>query len=139
MHVLILSGNTGEGHNSAARAIQECFEAHGDRCEIVNGLAYMGRFREAVVCKGHVFLYRGLPKLYGFGYRVEERLSRRQPFQKKLNAQARRRPGASLRALEALFNSGNYDAAICTHVFAAALASRLRRAGRGISQASTSS
>ncbi len=130
MRILILSGNTGEGHNSAARAIQQRFEAEGDSCEIANGLAYMGRLREAVVCRGHVFFYRGMPRLYGWGYRVEEKLSHRQPFQRKLERTAKRRLSAPLRALRDKLNSGEYDAVLCTHVFAAALVSRLRHAGR---------
>ena len=130
MRILILSGNTGEGHNSAARAIRDRFEAHGDSCEIVNGLAYMGRLREEIVCRGHVLLYRGLPRLYGLGYRAEEWRAHRQPFQETLNRKSRRRPGAPLRALRELIRAGNYDAVLCTHVFAAALVSRLRRGGQ---------
>lgn len=127
MRILILSGNTGEGHNSAARAIRERCEAHGDACDIVNGLAYLGRLREAVVCHSHVLLYRFAPKLYGWGYRMTERVTRRKPFQG--NLERRRRLGAQLRALKARIDGGGYDAVLCTHVFAAALVSKLKHWG----------
>ena len=34
MNVLILSCNTGGGHNAAARAVAEVFRAHGDEARI---------------------------------------------------------------------------------------------------------
>ena len=36
MRVLILSCNTGEGHNSCGRAIQEAFRGQGIDCEMVD-------------------------------------------------------------------------------------------------------
>lgn len=76
MRILILSANTGEGHNSAARALKERIEARGGSCRIEDGLAYMGKSSNALICKGHVFFYRSLPKVYGVGYRFEERAGR---------------------------------------------------------------
>ena len=127
MHILILSANTGEGHNSAARALREYFEARGDRCTVRNGLAYMGRSSNAIISKGHVLLYRKLPKLYGVGYRMEERQAHRQRYQQKLHRH--RHLSKSRRQLRILLESGNYDAVISTHVFAARLVSELRCAG----------
>ena len=41
MKVLILSCNTGGGHNSAAAAIKDYFEKNGSRCDIVNALDFL--------------------------------------------------------------------------------------------------
>ena len=41
MRILLLSGNTGEGHNSAAKALKEYFEEKGCHCDIHDGLQYM--------------------------------------------------------------------------------------------------
>ena len=71
MRILILSGNTGEGHNSAARAMQEYFCARGCACRILDGLQFLSRPKNEFICKSHVFLYRKLPKVYGMGYRLE--------------------------------------------------------------------
>ena len=134
MRILILSANTGEGHNSAARAIAEYFEARGSSCQIEDGLAFMGRSHNALICKSHVFLYRSLPRVYGAGYRFEEHQARRQRYQEKLNAKVRRRRRRRMpkprRSLRALLSSGRFDAVICVHVFAARLVSELRLSGQ---------
>ena len=36
MNVLILSCNTGEGHNYAGKALKECILSHGDNAELVD-------------------------------------------------------------------------------------------------------
>ena len=41
MKVLILSCNTGGGHNSAAAAIKDHIEKNGSRCDIVNALDFL--------------------------------------------------------------------------------------------------
>ena len=43
MRVLILSCNTGEGHNSCSAAIQECFEAQGVHCEVTDALRFISK------------------------------------------------------------------------------------------------
>lgn len=134
MRILILSANTGEGHNSAARALEEYIKAKGGFCRVTDGLNYMAPSRNKLICRSHVFFYRRLPKVYGMGYRFEERQARRQRYQQKLVSPAARRKKLLLsrhrRALMRLLNSGEYDAVICVHVFAARLVSLLRASGR---------
>lgn len=133
MRILILSANTGEGHNSAARALKEYIETQGSICQIEDGLNYIGKSSNKLICKSHIFLYRSLPKVYGAGYRFEEEQARRKNYQQVLSAQVRRNRWRKLprckRSLRALLCSGNYDAVICTHVFAARLVSELRLSG----------
>ena len=43
MRTLILSCNTGAGHNSCAKALQETFTAHGEVCDIID--AYISTHR----------------------------------------------------------------------------------------------
>ena len=133
MRILILSGNTGAGHNSAARAMQEYFCAQGCVCRILDGLQFLSRPKNEFICKSHVFLYRKLPMVYGMGYRLEEYQAQRQPYQKKLNARAARMTRRSLprrkRDLQTYLVDGGFDAVICVHVFAAKLMSELRRSG----------
>ena len=131
MRILILSGNTGEGHNSAARAMQEYLETRGCEVRILDGLMFLSRPKNEFICKSHVFLYRKLPKVYGMGYRLEEYQAQHQPYQKKLNAKAARTTRRSLprrkRDLQTYLEDGGFDAVICVHVFAAKLVSELRR------------
>ena len=42
MNVLILSCNTGGGHNAAARAVAEVFCAHGDEAVVLDYLKLAG-------------------------------------------------------------------------------------------------
>ena len=41
MRVLILSCNTGEGHNSCGKAIQEAFQARNIECEMEDALRFV--------------------------------------------------------------------------------------------------
>ena len=128
MNLLILSANTGEGHNSAAKALEEYFTARGHSCRIQNGLAFMPRTKGELICRGHVFFYRKLPKVYGIGYRFEELQSQRRPYQKSLKHIPRRRHVSRKRPdLKTFLEEGKYDAVICCHVFVAKLLSVLRR------------
>ena len=76
MGTLILSCNTGEGHNSCAKAIQAEYAAHGERCEIVDALQFISRRASRFISDWHSRIYRHAPKLYQAGYRnVENRPS----------------------------------------------------------------
>ncbi len=128
MKLLILSANTGEGHNSAAKALEEYFTARGHLCRIQNGLHFMPRTKGELISRGHVFFYRKLPRVYGIGYRFEELQSQRQPYQKSLRHLRRKRHIPRKRPdLKAFLEAGGYDAVICCHVFVARLVSILRR------------
>ncbi|MEE1160471.1 MAG: hypothetical protein U0K70_00245, partial [Acutalibacteraceae bacterium] len=72
MRLLILSCNTGEGHNSAARAIKGYLETKNIPCEIRDALAFWSPEKSKIISKGHVFIYRKMPKLFGVSYRFEE-------------------------------------------------------------------
>lgn len=72
MKFLILTCNTGGGHNSTAEAISEYFTAHGMECETMDCLDFLSPAKAKIVSEGHVLLYRKAPKLFGVGYRFEE-------------------------------------------------------------------
>jgi len=120
--ILILSANTGEGHNSAARALAESFAARGWECVQQDGLAFLPRFLNRLICRGHIFLYRRLPKLSGMGYRLAEICTRHQKapvHSRKIN-----------KKLLAFLEEGRFDNLVCAHVFAAKMVSNLRLSGR---------
>ncbi|MBR6530075.1 MAG: glycosyltransferase [Clostridia bacterium] len=58
MRLLILTCNTGEGHNSASGAIEELVLASGGTCEKVDALAFLSKAVSKAVCAVHVKLYR---------------------------------------------------------------------------------
>ena len=117
MKVLILSCNTGGGHNSAAAAIKDCFEKMGHRCDIVNALDFLPKAKAEFISKGHVLAYKYAPKLYGAGYRMSEMLPQKGLYEQ--NAK-----GAD-ELCKKLF-SGGYDIVISVHIFAAMMMTELR-------------
>lgn len=117
MKVLILSCNTGEGHNSTAAAIQETFLNQSVPCDIRDALAFLSKHTSEFIRWGHVFVYRYLPKLFGVGYRFEENHAPR--FITKKSAR-----GAD--ALHSFICKNGYDTVICVHVFAGLMMTAMR-------------
>mgnify|MGYP000428864204 FL=1 len=117
MKVLILSCNTGGGHNSAASAICAYFEKMNCECDIVNALDFLPKAKAEFISKGHVLAYKYAPKLYGAGYRMSEMLPQKGLYEQ--NAK-----GAD-ELCKKLF-SGGYDIVISVHIFAAMMMTELR-------------
>ena len=133
MRILILSCNTGEGHNATARAIALAAEARGDIAEIRDALSYWPAGTNRFVCSGHVFLYKKAPELFGAGYRFFELVSELQ--QERREAGKGKHMGEAIGLLvkkpsEKLYEDicqGNYDAIVSVHVFASLMLTEIRR------------
>ena len=115
MKVLILTCNTGEGHNTAAKAVAAALTAHGDSCEIGDALAYFSPRVSEFICGWHVRIYRRMPVMFNAGYKVVERS---QNGSDKTTLMARMF-GMGSAKLAAAVNDGGYDVVICTHPFSA--------------------
>ena len=72
MRTLILTCNTGEGHNSSAGAIREAYELNGEFCELRESLQFTSNRFSKIIGKGHVTIYRHSPKLFNKGYEMSE-------------------------------------------------------------------
>ena len=115
MHTLILSCNTGEGHNSCAKAIQAEYHAHGEVCDMVDALQFISKRASRFICDWHTRIYRHAPKLYKAGYRsVENRTS---VFREGTTVYRYLTSGAE--RLYRYIRAGEYDNVICVHVFPA--------------------
>ena len=115
MKVLILSANTGQGHNSCAQAIRETFESHGEQCEIVDVLGLVSVRLSRSVSQNHEKSYRKTPRLSNAGYRFLEHhpdMFAPQKFVYKVMRTGRKQISQCIR-------EGGYDTVICTHVIAA--------------------
>ena len=117
MKIAILSCNTGGGHNAAAAALAEELSARGHESRTYNTLDFLPKGAADLISRGHDFAYRYAPKLYGAGYRMEEK--RPSPL---LYENSIRGIGP---LYEALVDLGA-DAAICVHVFPAMMMTELR-------------
>ncbi len=121
MRVLILSCNTGQGHNSASAAMKEVFDQHGVPCEIADALKFASRGVSGFLSWGHSFVYRHLPGLFRWGYRYSETHSgvfrEGSPVYRFLTGGA-----------EQLYQyclEGQYDTIISAHVFASMMLDRI--------------
>ena len=82
MNVLILSCNTGGGHNAAARAVAEVFRAHGDEAVVLDYLKLAGEKVSRTVGNVYVETVKIAPGLFGLLYKIGmlvSRLLRRSP------------------------------------------------------------
>ena len=66
MKVLVLSCNTGEGHNTAGRAIIENRRKKGFQADMINALELMGVRRSKLVCGVYIKMVKKIPALFGF-------------------------------------------------------------------------
>ena len=118
MKVLILSCNTGEGHNSTCTAIQEWLDAHGIESMRADALGFLSGRTSEIISKGHVFIYRRVPKLFGIGYKFEENHTPRFIYDESAR-------GA--KALLQFLEDNAIDTVICVHVFPALTMTAIRK------------
>ena len=122
MRILLLSANTGEGHNSTAKAIMEVLEQQEITCDLRDALACLSPRFSKYICSWHVRLYKHAPKLFDVGYRAMERTADPEdptPLYEIL------RFGTG--KLCDILMAGDYDAVICVHPFSAMMMTYLRR------------
>ena len=118
MHILILSANTGGGHNSAAAAITEELQRRGIASDTADCLAFLSEKTSEFISWGHSYVYKNMPRLFGKAYNYEERHP--SPLI----------PSSMALGVQKFYDTicaNEYDAIICVHVFAAALVEEARR------------
>lgn len=115
MKTLILSCNTGEGHNSCAKAIQEYFHAESEECIIEDALCFLSPGISEFMSVWHSRIYRYIPWLFNFGYQYAEK----HPSVFRENTWAYRFLTRGTQRLHQHILEGGYDCIICTHVFSA--------------------
>ena len=124
MKVLILSGSTGQGHNSAADAIGQELTARGYGWECRDGLAFISSRTARFFSWGHSYMYRHMPFLFRRGYSWAEK----HPPHLEKRVLARKYLARGADELRLYLEQGQFDAVICTHVFSALiLTEALRR------------
>lgn len=114
MKVLILSCNTGGGHNAVAAAVKELYERHGDVAVIVDALHFLPHGWSEITSEAHSYIYRHAPKLFRDGYRHVENHPRH--FNK--GHTIRRLLDNGTRKLGSYILCNHFEQVICCHVFA---------------------
>ena len=72
MKVLILSCNTGQGHNVSGNAIMSEFEKKGIECDLLDTLSFRSEMASNVVTKIHTGCVMHAPRLFSVGFRTAE-------------------------------------------------------------------
>ena len=122
MGILMLSANTGEGHNATARAIMEVYESRQIPCQLEDALAFLSPSFSKFICNWHVRLYRHGPKLFDWGYRFAEYTSDPDEFNFIYELLA-----LGAKKMRDWILERDFDAIICTHSFAGAMLTEIRR------------
>ena len=73
--VLLLSCNTGEGHHSAALAVQEALLAQGAQAELADPLSFASESVRQNATELYNSMIRNAPKAFGVVYRLGEAVS----------------------------------------------------------------
>ncbi len=122
MKILILSCNTGEGHNSSAKAIKKYMDNLGMEVEIKDALSIASPTASARISKAYNFSIRG--RLFYYLYNIGDFVSRyftviKSPvyFANRLYADK----------LFQYIDSHNFDAIIAMHLFAAEALTAIKR------------
>ena len=113
--MLILSCNTGEGHNSCAKAIKEVFDTKCETCDIEDALRFISDKTSNFISWGHTYVYRHIPSLFNWGYGFTENHTGAFKEQNMLY-------NFFGKGADELYNFiviGNYDTVVCVHPFAA--------------------
>ena len=113
MKVLILSCSTGEGHNSAAYALQEELESRGVDCVLADPVAFGSEKARKAVANTYNKMIKKVPAAFGMLYRVGDWYSSRSLPSPIYYAN-------SLYAdnLCAYIEEQGFDMAVCTHLYA---------------------
>ena len=123
MRVLILTCNTGGGHNAVAAALAESFRRLGVSSDTADGLSFISQKASRFVSKWHTRFYRRYPKLYKAGYMSAENDAE----SNDRDNQVYRYMARGARRLDRAIQDGGYDAVVCVHVIPAMMMTELRR------------
>ena len=122
MRTLILTCHTGDGHDSAARAIAREYEARGWEYVIADPIGIPTKYGSRFVCSFYNGMIRRTPKAFGVIYNSGHAFSKVR-MASPVYAMIR----TNLRKLDRFVRKGNFDSVICTHVFGMEAMKGLRR------------
>ncbi len=115
MKVLILTCNTGGGHNSAAASLREAFVSAGCDCDVADALQFISKRATLFMSSGHNWMYRHAPAVFNFGYRFSEQ----HPSIFSEDSEVYKFLTAGTERIKAHITENGYDLVMCTHVLSA--------------------
>ena len=127
MKILILSCNTGGGHNSAAKAIKEALEERHQICDIMDVLAFGSQTASDLVCDAYIEMVKNTPKLFGELYKMGNKIGQFNQKNSRILSPIYLINKIYADSLADYINKNNYDAVICVHIFAAEAMTNLKK------------
>lgn len=124
MKVLILSCNTGEGHNSAARALSGHLISEGFECTVTDTLSLVGKNISQMV--SDLYLYSTRTSLFKYVYKIGMSIS---ISLEKFKSPVYHWNSFYASRLQQYIEEGRFDAVVCTHLFPAEAMTAIRKKG----------
>lgn len=124
MKALILTCNTGGGHNSASHAIAEAMTRNGDEAYVLDYLTLAGEGVSKLVGDGYVRVVKKTPRLFGFTYKLGMLISRitRKSLVYYVN-------GLMAKYLDSFIEENPVDVLIMPHIYPSETITYMKRKG----------
>lgn len=122
MKILILSCDTGEGHNSAALAIAEVLDMKNIPYEMADPIAFHNQRASRIVASTYNNMIKKVPTAFNVIYKAGNLYSDMNLASPVYHANA-----LCARDLQAYIDENNFDIVICTHLFAMEAMTAARR------------
>lgn len=131
MHVLVLSCNTGGGHNSAGSAVVEALRARGHTGQRVDFLGLAGQKVSELVSGAYVGMVKKLPAVFGMTYSVGRAVS---TAERILNVKSPVYAACAqvIPELSRYLDEHPCDAVIAPHIFPALALTEMKRRGMSL-------
>ncbi len=124
MKVLILSCNTGEGHNSAGKAVKEYVESKGDQAEFIDLMMLNGKKTSKVVGGLYINVVKYCPFLFGLAYRLGRLVSSAKRKSPVFFVCARLE-----KKLKRYLDKNDFDVIVTPHLYPAETLTRMKQKG----------
>lgn len=122
MKILILSCNTGEGHNAAGKAVAEAAVRLGHEADMLDAMLLKSRRTSKIVSNMYIGTVKKFPHLFGFVYKLGQLISNRYIKSPVYWANS----GLANQFAECL-KYGNYDAIVTPHLYPAETLTYMKR------------
>lgn len=124
MKILILSCDTGEGHNSAAKAFMEYLSSHNVECQMADTLSLVSPAVSQAV--SDLYLFSTRTRLFRVAYKAGQIVSEGTQIKSPVYLANR----LYCKKLYDYITQNGYDTVVCTHLFPAEALTALRRSGK---------
>ena len=125
MKILILSCNTGEGHNSASRALKEEFDSFGIECEIKDTLSFASKKISDYISNIYIQMALKAPNMWGKIYNAGKNFPRTRAKSPVYYANS-----LYSERMAKYINKNDFDVLVMPHLYPGEAATYLRKRGK---------